>query len=146
MEPQPLKVECMFLVRAYKGLGRLLREGSTFTTGYSVGGQRRQSGNLTVSTDLPSADDASHQPSPVASIVRSPYAGRPPSARTDSLLLKTLSVAGGHSRAGSVAGWESLEGYENALSEMTSETSNFFNSPFALKPIPASALPTSRGR
>lgn len=103
-----------------------------------------------MSTDLleqlPSTEDSSHLPSPVAGIVRSPYAGRPPSARTDSQLLKTLSQASGHSRAGSVAGWESLEGYENAMSELTSEASNFLNSPFALKPISASALPNSRGR
>ena len=95
---------------------------------------------------MPSVDEPNHPSSPGAGIVRSPYAGRPPSARTDSLLLKTLSIAGGHSRAGSVAGWESLEGYENALSEMTSETSTFPNMPFALKPIPASALPNLRGR
>ena len=64
----------------------------------------------------------------------------------NSLLLRTLSIAGGHSRAGSVAGWESLEGFENEMSELTSEASNLLNMPFGLRPIPASALPTLRGR
>lgn len=73
--------------------------------------------------------------------------GRPPPSRADtSLLLKTLSIAGGRSRAGSLAGWESLEGYENAISELTSEATTLTNVPFGLKPIPASALPDTRGR
>lgn len=65
--------------------------------------------------------------------------------RDDSLLLKTITQAGGHSRAGSAAGWESLEDYENEMS-LTSGTSNLLSGPFVLRPIPYTALQNLRGR
>lgn len=98
-------------------------------------------------SSLPLAEEAGPRPHSAAGAAPLSPAGRLPPTPTDSSpLLKTLSVAGGRSRAGSVAGWESLEGYENAMSEMTSEASTMLNAPFGLKPIPASALPTTPGR
>lgn len=58
----------------------------------------------------------------------------------------TIALAGGHSRAGSAAGWESLEGYEKTFSELTSEASYMLNAPFVLRPIPYTALTTLKGR
>ena len=59
-------------------------------------------------------------------------------------LLRSMGHAGGHSRAGSVAGWESLEDMEDARSELTSEAGSA--GPFWLVPLPYSGLPSLKGR
>lgn len=75
-------------------------------------------------------------------------AGRLPSGENESSssaqLLRTISLAAGRARHGSIVGWDSLEGIEDSQSEITSEAG--LTGPFSLHRISHASLPTLKGR
>ena len=131
------------------GAAQLLRrpDAGSETGGHSseTGGHSSQTGGHSSETGGHSSETGGHSSEaggPSSEILRSSGQAAAESGRSE--LLRSVGHAVGHSRAGSIAGWESLEDMEDARSEMTSEAGS--SGPFWLVPLPYAGLPSLRGR